>query len=103
MRRGILLNLFRELCGDDGREGGACLRQIRLPPDWAGRPYGELASHLILARRLVPLGLFRRKSENPAWRLHYVVTNPPWGEPLEPHDRIYVLRERGGAWLLDSE
>ena len=60
-------------------------------------------SHLILARRLVPLGLFRRKSENPAWRLHYVVTNPPWGEPLEPHDRIYVLRERGGAWLLDSE
>ena len=44
----------------------------------------------------------RRKSENPAWRLHYVVTNPPWGEPLEPHDRVFVLREKGGAWLLDE-
>ena len=53
------MDLFRELCGDDGRDGGACLRQIRLAPKWAGRPYGELVSHLILARRLVPLGLFR--------------------------------------------
>ena len=44
----------------------------------------------------------RRKSENPAWRLHYVVTNPPWEEPLEPHDRVFVLREKGGAWLLDD-
>ena len=55
----MLMDLFRELCGDDGRDGGACLRQIRLAPKWAGRPYGELVSHLILARRLVPLGLFR--------------------------------------------
>ena len=28
-----------------------------------------------------------RKAENPAWRLHYVVTNPKWHERLEKHDR----------------
>ena len=37
-----------------------------------------------------------RKSENPAWRLSFVVTNPPWHERLEENDKVYVLRERGG-------
>ncbi len=38
-------------------------------------------------------------AENPAWRLSYVVTNPPWNERLEAHDKVFVLRERGGAWM----
>lgn len=40
-----------------------------------------------------------RKSENPAWRLSFVVTNPPWHERLEENDKVYVLRERGGPWI----
>ncbi len=33
------------------------------------------------------------------WRLNYVMTNPPWDERLEVHDKVYVLRERGGPWM----
>ena len=98
----MLMDLLRELCGDDGRPGGACLRQIAVPPDMVGASYGALWTKLALGRRVIPLGLFRRKSENPAWRLRYVVTNPPWHYRLEPHDRVFVLRERGGAWLVDE-
>ena len=75
------------------------LRQIPLPPEMVGRSYGELVTRLTLHRKLVPLGLYRRKSENAAWRLRFVVTNPPAQERLEPEDQIFVLRERGGAWL----
>ena len=75
------------------------LRQIPLPPEMVGRSYGELVTRLTLHRNLVPLGLYRRKSENAAWRLRFVVTNPPAQERLEPEDQIFVLRERGGAWL----
>lgn len=64
-----------------------------------GRTYGELFARLALQQRLIPLGLFRRKIENPVWRLSYVVTNPPWHERLEENDKVYVLRERGGPWM----
>ncbi|KAK9808990.1 hypothetical protein WJX72_007481 [[Myrmecia] bisecta] len=100
--QGMLTELMTELCGDDGRPGGALLRQIDMPPELANRTYGELFLQLSLQRKLIPLGLYRRKSENPAWRLHYVVTNPSWHERLEPYDRIFVLRERGGSWLTSS-
>ena len=97
--RGMLTDLLTEFAGDDGRAGGALLRQIDLPPEMAGRTYGELVQRLTLHRKLVPLGLYRRKSENAAWRLQYVATNPPWHERLEISDRVFVLRERGGPWL----
>ena len=68
----MLTDLMEELAGDDGRAGGAQLRQLPLPEGMAGRTYGELFASLALTRKLLPLGLYRRKSENPAWRLHYV-------------------------------
>jgi hypothetical protein len=64
-----------------------------------GRPYGELLARLALDRKLIPLALYRRKTENPYWRLNYVVTNPPWDERLEASDLVFVIRERGGVWL----
>lgn len=36
-----------------------------MPPGLAGRPYGECVAHLMLSQRLLALGLYRRKSENP--------------------------------------
>lgn len=70
------------------------LRQIPLPPGFVGRPYGALFSHLVLERQLIPLGLYRRKSENSAWRLPFVVTNPNRRVLLEAFDRVFVLCER---------
>ena len=70
--RGMLTDLMEELAGDDGRAGGAQLRQIPLPEGMAGRTYGELFASMTLTRKLLPLGLYRRKSENAAWRLYYV-------------------------------
>lgn len=68
----MLTDLMEELAGDDGRAGGAQLRQIPLPDGMAGRTYGELFASMTLTRKLLPLGLYRRKSENAAWRLYYV-------------------------------
>ena len=73
--------------------------QVDVGEDMVGRTYGELFAQLALQQRLIPLGLYRRKSENPAWRLNYTVTNPPWHERLEPADKVFVLRERGGPWM----
>ncbi|BDA48910.1 probable potassium channel subfamily T member 2 at N-terminal half [Coccomyxa sp. Obi] len=97
--RAMLTSLMTELAGDDGRAGGALLRQVDVGEDMVGRTYGELFAQLALQQRLIPLGLYRRKSENPAWRLNYTVTNPPWHERLEPADKVFVLRERGGPWM----
>ena len=135
--QGMLIDLLAELCGgaDHGSSRGALLQQEAVPPELLGRSYGELFMHLSITRRLVALGLYRRKSENPGetrqrrrgesliggpagvaraaraayrprppcapslptppgTRLRYVVTNPPWHEPLEAGDRVFVLVER---------
>lgn len=73
----MLTDLMEELAGDDGRAGGAQLRQLPLPDGMAGKTYGELFANLTLTRKLLPLGLYRRKSENSAWRLYYVGLMPP--------------------------
>ncbi len=39
--------------------------QVPVPAGLAGRPYGEFVAHLMLSQRLLALGLYRRKSENP--------------------------------------
>ena len=96
---GLLPDIMAELAGDDGRPGGAALRSVPVPPQLVGATYGSLFAHFAGRRRLVPLGLYRRKSENATWRLSYVVTNPPPGTRLERGDRVFVLRERGGPWL----
>ena len=90
----MLTELMTELAGDDGRPGGALLRQVEVPPALVGRTYGDLVAHLVLQRQLVPLGLYRKKPENPAWRLSYVQTNPPACERVLASDRAFVLRTR---------
>ena len=48
--------------------------QVPVPPGLAGRPYGEYAAHLALSQRMLALGLYRRKSENPGgWRVSALV------------------------------
>lgn len=69
----------------------------------AGRTYGELVTRLTLGRQLIPMGLYRRKAENPSWRLHYVVTNPPPDEVLQASDRVFVLRERSSGWVSEDD
>jgi len=72
----------------------------------------EVQAQAVSHRVLYPMKMFcalllverwgsarHRKSENPAWRLSFVVTNPPWHERLEENDKVYVLRERGGPWM----
>lgn len=84
-----------------GKEGtaayaakGSLLQQVALPPGMAGRTYGELFTTLAAATGQVCLGLYRRKSENPATRLSYVVANPPWHERLEGSDKVFLLQPR---------
>ncbi|PRW44899.1 Potassium channel subfamily T member 2 isoform A [Chlorella sorokiniana] len=93
---GVLIDLLAELSGDVEHScgTGAALQQVPVPPGLAGRPYGEFVAHLMLSQRLLALGLYRRKSENPGTRLSYVVCNPQWHEALEATDRVFVLRPR---------
>jgi hypothetical protein len=100
--RAVLADVLAELAGDDGRPGGAALRQVPVPADAVGGSYGDLVARLALRRNLVALGLWRKKSENATWRLSYVVTCPPRRTVVESGDRVFVLRERGGAWLTDE-
>ncbi|GIM15032.1 hypothetical protein Vretimale_17907, partial [Volvox reticuliferus] len=90
-KRNLLLDVMSELCGDDGRPHGTPLRQLPVPRELAGRPYRELFDTLV-SHGSVPLGLYRSKSENPAWRLHYVSTNPAWEEIVSSDDKVFVLR-----------
>lgn len=90
----LLPGLMTELCGDDGRPGGTMLRQIPVPPEWVGRTYLELFRHLSRDCGLVPLGLYRMKGENAAWRMAYVATNPGWADELQATDQVFVLRRR---------
>jgi hypothetical protein len=92
----LLLDFMDDLCGDDGRQGGTLLRQLPVPPELAGRPYRELFDHVVLAHGSVPLGLYRGKAENPAWRLHYVSTHPAWEDLVGSDDKVFVLRAREG-------
>lgn len=72
---------------------GALLEQMPVPRGMAGRTYGELFKALALSSNLICLGLYRRKSENMATRLSYVVANPPAHEKLEVSDKVFVIRE----------
>jgi hypothetical protein len=82
--------------GDDGRPGGATLRQIRVPRDLVGQPYSALVRRLLASprpqERAVPLGLLRRKAENRAWRLPYVATHPSPDTLLQLGDAVFIVR-----------
>ncbi|PSC70953.1 transcription factor MYB44-like isoform B [Micractinium conductrix] len=105
---GLLIDLLAELSGDveDASAtcgAGAALQQVPVPAELAGRSYGELFMHLALSRRLVCMGLYRRKSENPGTRLSYVVASPQWSLTLEPSDQVFVLRPRELCWTPEED
>jgi hypothetical protein len=91
----LLLGVLSELAGDDGRAGGAALQQLPVPMHLAGKGYGQLVEYLLRDVGVVPVGLFRYKRENPAWRLQYVVCNPGTDEAVVGSDRVFVLRPGG--------
>ena len=118
--RGLLIDILAELSGDfhadafasedsessSDTEGfissrshhswtkGAMLVQVAVPSTMAGRTFGECFSALALSRGIIPIGLYRRKLENPATRLSYVMTLPPPDEIIEKTDKFYILRRR---------
>ena len=75
------------------KDRGLMLVQIDVPELFVGRTYSELFQDLSLRKCVIPLGLYRRKVENPAWRLQYVFTNPPADELLLSSDKVYILRD----------
>lgn len=50
-----MVDILTELSGDDGRLGGAILRQIKAPAELIGRTYGELVRELTLRGEVIPL------------------------------------------------
>ena len=92
--RGLLADVLAELCGDFG-SSAAMLVQVKLPSGWAGRTYGEVFSAVALSPGGgILLGLYRRKLENQATRLSYVMTLPGRAEILQATDRLFVLKTR---------
>lgn len=93
--QGLLIDLLSELTGDVGskKAGGPLLVQVPLPKDFVSREYQELVAYYIVERGLLPIGLYRRKFENPAWLLRYVVVNPHPDTILDVDDIVYVIRE----------
>ena len=88
--KGLLAALMSELCGSSR---GLMLVQEDVPETFIGRTYADLIQHMTLTKCMIPLGLYRKKVENPAWRLRYVVTNPPGDELLLPSDKVYLIRD----------
>lgn len=94
--RGLLVSVLGELCGDFSEEEnlgkGAMLIQVPLPPDMAGKTFSQCATALAISVGMVVIGLYRKKIENPATRLSYVMTLPPRDEVLQKTDRLFCIR-----------
>jgi hypothetical protein len=99
----ILQEVTNELIGDGPERGGTLLRQISVPEAFVGYRYRQLFRYLVIKRKVVPLGLFRCKPsgnyDSTAKRLKYVHCNPDGMTILENTDRVFVVRERNGAWM----
>lgn len=87
------MELITELTSSGNDKRNPLMDQIALPLGFEGETYMDLVIYLMLEKKMIPLGLYRKKSENVAWRLSYVVTNPPMDEILEPSDRVFIIRE----------
>ncbi|CAG9460583.1 unnamed protein product [Pedinophyceae sp. YPF-701] len=98
--QGMVMDVMEELAGSGPEFGGSLLRCVEVPEAQVGKTYGELAAYMLLRRRMVPLGLYRKKLENTEWVLPYVCTNPPTDTVVVESDRVFVLRERRGAWIF---
>eukprot|EP00210_Caulerpa_lentillifera_P002585 g2479.t1 len=92
LNKGLLVALLDEIC-HSSEFNGLMMDLLPVPEQFVGRSYFELFQYLTLRRCMIPLGLYRRKVENPAWRLHYVMTNPPGDELVLSTDRVYVIRD----------
>jgi hypothetical protein len=62
-----------------------------------GKTFGECFSALVLTQGIIPIGLYRKKLENPATRLSYVMTLPTFDEKLQMTDRLFVIRHRSAS------
>jgi voltage-gated potassium channel Kch len=92
--RGLLFEVLGELCGDFSEQTGAMLVQLPLPPGMAGKTFGECFTSLAISKQMIVIGLYRKKLENPATRLSYVMTLPPRSEILQNTDRLFVIRNQ---------
>ena len=96
--RGLLFDVLGELVGDFTAENedtsGAMLIQIPLPPGMEGKSFEQCFRDLSIAKEMIVVGLYRKKIENPATRLSYVMTLPPRDEVLQKTDRLFVIRTR---------
>lgn len=90
LNKGLLLALLDEIC-QNSSSNGLMMDQLPVPQQFVGHSYAELFQYLTIRRCMIPLGLYRRKLENPAWRLHYVMTNPPGDELMLSTDKVYVI------------
>jgi len=90
MTKGLLVLFIESLFAS---AEGLMLVQVDVPEFFVGQTYAELFEHLTLKKCIIPLGLYRRKVENPTWKLHYVVTNPPGDEILLSSDKVYIVRD----------
>ena len=97
--RGLLFNIVGELCGDFSQRqetsssSGAMLIQLPLFPGMAGKTFAECFTSLAITKEMIVIGLYRKKIENPATRLSYVMTLPPRDEILQKTDRLFVIRK----------
>ena len=102
--RGLLVDVLAQMCGETMSGGrGAALRLVQVPIEYTGRTYGDLFRDFIVRRDLICIGLYRRKSENVATRLSYVVATPPGGVVLEATDRAYVVAKEESSKVLIND
>lgn len=100
--RGLLFDVLGELCGDfsdidpqrNEHGTGAMLIQLPLPPSMAGKTFAECFTSFAISKEILIIGLYRKKIENPATRLSYVMTLPPRSEILQKTDKLFAIRRR---------
>jgi hypothetical protein len=100
--QGLFVKMMKELEGEGPERGGSLLRQISVPTQFVGFRYRQLFRYLAIRRKVIPIALYRSKlgkESSSGGRLKYVHTNPDSMTQLEASDRVFVLRERGGAWM----
>jgi len=72
------------------------LVQVAVSPAFEGCDYRQLFHHMVLDRRMLPLGLFRAVSQR-GQRFSCAITNPPADTPLVAADRAFVVFDVSGG------
>eukprot|EP01022_Parablepharisma_sp_SALTPOND_P033410 TRINITY_DN88679_c0_g1_i1.p2 TRINITY_DN88679_c0_g1~~TRINITY_DN88679_c0_g1_i1.p2 ORF type:complete len:507 (-),score=57.99 TRINITY_DN88679_c0_g1_i1:17-1537(-) len=71
------------------------LYQIPIPPMQDNR-FSTLFETLAMARRIIPLALYRKHTDSDKRQFSYVCTNPPQDTILRKDDQVIVLASEGG-------